>query len=90
MGIENKKSSIHDKRYRALIKQVVGLRKDARILQHDLATKLGVSQSYISKIERCERRLDIIELVDYIVVVNPQNSNEVLFSILKDILSNGR
>jgi transcriptional regulator with XRE-family HTH domain len=37
-------------------------RHEANITQVDLANQLGIDQSYVSKYERSERRLDIIEV----------------------------
>ncbi len=42
-----------------LLKQV---RLDANLTQADLADRLGQSQSYVSKYESGEQRLDLIEL----------------------------
>lgn len=47
--------------YRTLIARLVELRAEAGLTQVELATRLGRPQSYISKIERCERRLDVVE-----------------------------
>lgn len=38
------------------------LREAAGITQVELAEKLGESQSYVSKVERGERRLDLVQL----------------------------
>lgn len=40
-------------------------RKHQKISQKNLAKMLGIEQSYISKTEIGDRRLDIIELLDY-------------------------
>ncbi|MGI8548533.1 MAG: helix-turn-helix domain-containing protein [Gemmatimonadaceae bacterium] len=37
-------------------------RENARLTQAELAGRLGTTQSFISKCERGERRLDIVEL----------------------------
>ena len=58
--------SIHDERYRSLIEKLIELRKDGSITQVQLAERLGKPQSYIAKIENFERRLDVVELTDWV------------------------
>jgi len=47
--------------YRSIIAKLVESRRAAGMTQIDLALALGTDQSQISKIERGERRLDIID-----------------------------
>lgn len=54
--------SIYPNDYRAVIAALVRVRKEKRITQVQLAAAIRVPQSFISKVERCERRLDIAEL----------------------------
>lgn len=55
--------SIHDDDYRKLIDALKAARMARGLTQQDLADKLGRPQSYVAKIEGCERRLDVIEYV---------------------------
>lgn len=59
-------TTIYDQRYVRLIEHLVSLRKDALITQEQLAASLNTDQSTISKIEGIERRLDLIELHDWL------------------------
>lgn len=45
------------------------LRQRRRLRQSDLAVKLGRTQSEVSKIERGVQRLDVIELRDWLAVL---------------------
>lgn len=54
--------SIHSSEYKTVIKKLREAREAAGLTQQEAAEKLGKPQSYISKIERGERRLDIVEL----------------------------
>lgn len=63
-------STIHDHRYRCLVQLLVKLRKDTNLSQSILAKELGLSQSDISKIENHERRLDALEIFEYLEVIS--------------------
>jgi len=54
--------SIYSKDYRSVIEKLKKARLDAGLKQSDVAQKLKKPQSYISKIERGERRVDAVEL----------------------------
>lgn len=55
-------STIHSEEYQAMIKKLIKARKEAGFTQVEVAKKLGVHQSFISKIETCQRRVDVLEL----------------------------
>jgi len=57
--------SFHTQEYADLIQGLIEARKNAGLTQQDVADALGKPQSYVAKIEGCERRLDIAEFVDY-------------------------
>jgi ribosome-binding protein aMBF1 (putative translation factor) len=54
-------SSLHSHNYRAFINLLVNARISSGLTQVQVAEKLGKLQSYVSKYERCERRLDFSE-----------------------------
>ncbi len=51
--------------YRLFLKRLVQARRDAGISQRQAAARLGRLQSYISKSELGERRVDVIELAEF-------------------------
>jgi transcriptional regulator with XRE-family HTH domain len=59
-------SSIHDPRYQNLIKELIKIRELKNITQVELATSLKKPQSYIAKVENLDRRIDILELHDWL------------------------
>lgn len=52
---------LHDTDYAAFVEHLAAARRKAGMNQVELARRLGRPQSYVSKIERLERRLDIGE-----------------------------
>ncbi len=56
-------SSIYSYEYQSIIKTLKARRIELKITQAQLAQVLGKPQSFVSKIESGERRLDIIEFV---------------------------
>ncbi|MEK7741331.1 MAG: helix-turn-helix transcriptional regulator [Pseudomonadota bacterium] len=61
---------IYDPRYQNLIKKLIELRESKNVTQVELAQRLGKPQSYVSKVEILERRLDVIELIDWLKVLD--------------------
>ena len=62
--------SIFTNNYQLLLQLLVTARKKSGITQQQLAKKLGKNQSYISKYENAERRLDIIEVIAISKAIN--------------------
>jgi transcriptional regulator with XRE-family HTH domain len=57
-------SKAYTTRYQLLLKLLIHSREKAGLTQQEVAEKLKKPQSYISKIESGERRIDFIELED--------------------------
>jgi len=56
--------STYSEEYQRVIATLVSARKDRGVLQTALAAKLGKPQSFVSKMENRERRIDIAEFVE--------------------------
>lgn len=57
--------SVFTKDYRVFLRRLRAARKRAGLTQKQLAERLHQTQSFISKCERGERRLDVVELHDF-------------------------
>lgn len=64
-GVASMDKSIHSQEYRIFLKTLRQVRKSAKVTQVDLAERLGTTQTVISKCERGERRVDVIELREW-------------------------
>lgn len=53
---------IHTREYKAFLKRLKQARKEAGLTQKHVAKIVGKTQSFISKCESGERRVDILEL----------------------------
>jgi transcriptional regulator with XRE-family HTH domain len=56
------KKTIHTNEYKNIIKRIREARIENKLTQSDVSKKIKKPQSYISKIERGERRIDVSEL----------------------------
>lgn len=56
--------SVFSDRYGLFLAVIVQVRKEAGLTQSELASRIGKPQSYISKAERGERRIDVVEFID--------------------------
>jgi len=54
--------TLYSREYGAILRVLQDAREEAGLTQEQLALRLGESQSFVSKVERGERRLDILEL----------------------------
>ena len=55
--------SIFTDEYKAFLQRLASARREAGLTQHDLASRINRPQSFVSKYERGERRLDVLEFV---------------------------
>jgi transcriptional regulator with XRE-family HTH domain len=67
--------SVHTRNYKAFLALLIKARKDAGMTQEQLARRLNRPQSFVSKCENGERRLDVIELLQFLqsIGVEPLN-----------------
>jgi Predicted transcriptional regulator len=56
--------STHHPNYQSLLTLLRDLREQAGVTQHALAESLGNTQTFISKVERGERRIDVVEFIE--------------------------
>jgi len=61
--------SMYNDAYIEIISKLRAIRIARMLTQQDMASLLGVNQSFISKVENRERRLDIIEFLNWIDVL---------------------
>jgi transcriptional regulator with XRE-family HTH domain len=60
--------TIYTKSHRYLVGRLLKARKQVRFKQDEVAKKLGRTQSYISKIESGQRRIDIVQLKEFAAI----------------------
>lgn len=58
--------SIHDPRYVQFIELLTKARTDAQVTQIALANRLAKPQSFVAKVENLDRRIDVVELADWL------------------------
>lgn len=56
------KKTIYTDEHRLLVKKLVEARLKAGLNQEDVAKRLGKTQSYVSKFESGQRRIDLVQL----------------------------
>jgi transcriptional regulator with XRE-family HTH domain len=59
------RKSIYTEEYKLMLDTLRRVREVAGVTQAELANRLGITQSALSKWERGERRMDIIEVRNY-------------------------
>lgn len=54
-----------DERYRRLIGLLAERRRELGLTQQALAERLGLHKQFVSRVELGERRLDVVEFIDF-------------------------
>lgn len=54
--------AIYSQVHKQVVAKLVKARKNCKLKQQDVAKKLGKTQSYISKIESGQTRVDVVEI----------------------------
>jgi transcriptional regulator with XRE-family HTH domain len=62
--------SVHSERYARFLAEITDARVKSGLSQRQLAERLDKPQSYVSKYERGERRLDVVEFLELCGVLN--------------------
>lgn len=78
------RNSLRDSRYRAVIARLVDERHALDVSQRELADRLGQSRSFVSKVEIFERRMDFVQLVDWVRALK-LDERKFLAELFKDI-----
>lgn len=83
--------SVHSEKYGRFLKVMVAARQEAGLTQQQLANVLRKPQSYVSKYERGERRLDVIEFLDIssALQMDPSGVVDVLKEAGKSVKAKG-
>ncbi len=63
-------TSLHSSVYRELIDFLTQARQKAGLTQQAIADRLGRPQSYVAKVEGFERRLDVVEFLEFAKAVD--------------------
>ena len=53
----------------ALMRVLIETRKAKNITQQDLADRINRPQSFVAKVETGERRLDVVELAEWVIAI---------------------
>lgn len=67
-------SSIHDPEYHQIVDALIILRESAKLSQKAIAQAIELTQPDVSKIERRERRIDILEALRWVRAANTDPS----------------
>lgn len=80
------RKSIHSKVHVTIREYLIGQRLKLKLSQRELAKKINVTHSLIGKIETGDRRLDIVEIVEYCIALelNPKKILDLVISLVSE------
>jgi transcriptional regulator with XRE-family HTH domain len=70
-------TNIHSKEYKHFLQKLRQARQSVNLTQQEVAKRLGKHQSYVSKCESGERRVDVVELSCFAALYNRKISDFV-------------
>lgn len=73
-----KPNIIYNARYRVIIARLVTARQVSGFTQAELAAKLGLKQPELSRIESCDRQIDLLEFLDWIKYTKPVGLTDIV------------
>lgn len=76
---------LHKQRYKLFLTHLREARERAGFTQAGAAEALAETQSFVSKVERGERRLDVVDLIDFLQVyaISPSTFMKQLADLLE-------
>lgn len=77
---------IHDPKYQVFRQMLLDARKEKGLQQVEVAERLGKTQSFVSKYERGERRLDFCEFIE--VAAALEIDVEAFVASYRDVIKN--
>lgn len=77
---------LNDPRYKAIIGRLLAARRAAGLNQRELAERMGQPQSFITRVETFERRLDIIRMIEWVRALD-LDERKFMIDVLSDVPS---
>lgn len=76
--------SVFSDAYALVVDHLISLRGAQQVSQVELARRLGKTQQFVSKVERLERRLDVVEFYAFVTALggDPERAVAELFRSL--------
>ncbi|MEQ8743968.1 helix-turn-helix domain-containing protein [Parasphingorhabdus sp.] len=70
--------SLRGEQHKTFVAELKRIRSEAGFTQAALAEKLGVPQSFVAKVEGLERRLDVVEFVNWMEALNQSSEISII------------